>query len=64
MNRRRSSRFRLNHERHVLMLALLSGLAGVVLSLVLLWVGDYSARARRQEAMSGMGATMGGPEPI
>ena len=46
MSRGRPSRFRLNHERHVLVLALLSGLAGVVLSLVLLWVGGYSAKAQ------------------
>jgi len=32
------------HERRVLQLALLAGLSGIVVSLVLLWRGDYSAK--------------------
>jgi two-component system nitrogen regulation sensor histidine kinase NtrY len=56
MSRGRPSRFRLNHERHVLVLALLSGLAGVVLSLVLLWVGGYSAKAQWTFALLGIGS--------
>jgi PAS domain S-box-containing protein len=32
------------HERRVLQLALLAGLPGIVVSLVLLWRGDYSAK--------------------
>ncbi len=56
MNRGRPSRFRLNHERHVLVLALLSGLAGVVLSLLLLWVGGYSAKAQWTFALLGIGS--------
>ncbi|HEX8476056.1 MAG TPA: ATP-binding protein [Pyrinomonadaceae bacterium] len=40
------SRFfgRVSHERRVLWMALAAGLPGVVVSLVLLWSGDYSAK--------------------
>ncbi|HEX4627372.1 MAG TPA: PAS domain-containing protein [Gemmatimonadales bacterium] len=36
----------LRHERHVLLLALLTGLPGLVLALVLLWAGDFAARTQ------------------
>ena len=37
---------RLPYERRILLLALATGLPGVVLGLVLLWSGDYSGRAQ------------------
>jgi nitrogen fixation/metabolism regulation signal transduction histidine kinase len=36
----------MRHERQVLLLALLTGLPGLVLALVLLWVGDFAARTQ------------------
>ena len=42
----RPPRRRLPHERRVLYLALLVGLPALLLALVLLWTGDYSARVR------------------
>jgi len=43
--RRRPAR-RLRHDRQVLLLALLAGLPGIVVALILLWMGDYSLRLR------------------
>jgi nitrogen fixation/metabolism regulation signal transduction histidine kinase len=43
---RRRPRRRLRHDRHVLVLALLAGLPAVVVSLALLWFGDYTGRLR------------------
>jgi PAS domain S-box-containing protein len=37
---------RLKYEHHIVILGLLAGLAGSLLSLVLLWQGDYAARTR------------------
>jgi two-component system, NtrC family, nitrogen regulation sensor histidine kinase NtrY len=37
---------RLTHDRRVVLLALLAGLPGVAVSLLLLWLGDYPARLR------------------
>src|SRR5271154_4205631 len=37
---------RLNHEKRILLLALGSGAAGVVLSIVLLWTGDHASDTR------------------
>jgi len=42
----RSLRPELNHERRVLVGALMAGLPAVILSLTLLFMGDYSAKAR------------------
>ena len=36
----------LKHERQVLLLALFAGVPGLVLALVLLWAGDFAARAQ------------------
>jgi nitrogen fixation/metabolism regulation signal transduction histidine kinase len=37
---------KIGHERHVLLLALLAGLPAVVVSLFLLWTGDFTARVQ------------------
>lgn len=42
----RKPKRRLTHENRVLLLALAAGMPGVVLSMVLLWVGDYSDSTR------------------
>ena len=42
----RRPRPRLNHERRVLIGALMTGLPAVILSFTLLFIGDYSAKAR------------------
>lgn len=36
----------MRHERQVFLLALLTGLPGIVLALLLLWLGDFAARTR------------------
>jgi len=36
----------LNHNRRVLLLAILAGLPGIVLSMGLLWFGDFSPRVQ------------------
>lgn len=43
---RKLSRSRLSHERRVLLLALLAGLPGILVTLILLWTGDYNGKAR------------------
>jgi two-component system nitrogen regulation sensor histidine kinase NtrY len=43
---RRKSKRRLSHENRVLLLALASGLAGVVLGLTLLWTGNHESGTR------------------
>jgi nitrogen fixation/metabolism regulation signal transduction histidine kinase len=39
-------RRKLSHERHVLLLALLAGLPGVVTTMALLWAGDWSGKVQ------------------
>jgi two-component system nitrogen regulation sensor histidine kinase NtrY len=43
---RRPRAGRISHEHRVLLLALLTGGAGVVVSLVILWTGDFSAKVQ------------------
>ena len=43
---RRKSKHRLNHENRVLLLAFATGLAGIVVSEILLWTGDFSGDTR------------------
>ena len=46
----------LKHERQVLLLALLTGVPGLVLALVLLWVGDLAARTQWTLTILAVGA--------
>lgn len=50
---------RLTHDRQVLLLSLLAGLPGVVTSLVILWTGDYSAKAQWTLSVVILGALFG-----
>jgi two-component system nitrogen regulation sensor histidine kinase NtrY len=43
---RRKSRRRLNHENRVLLLSFAAGLAGIIVSEILLWTGDFSDNTR------------------
>ncbi len=43
---RRRPRRKLSHDQRVLMLALLAGLPAIIIALILLWRGDYSARTQ------------------
>jgi two-component system, NtrC family, nitrogen regulation sensor histidine kinase NtrY len=43
---RRKSKHRLNHEDRVLLLAITAGLAGIIVSEILLWTGDFSDNTR------------------
>ena len=55
----RRSRLRLTHEHRILALALLCGLGGVLVSLLLLWTGDYSSKLRWTLALLVVGAWLG-----
>ena len=46
----------LKHERQVLLLALLTGVPGLVLALVLLWAGDFAARTQWTLTILAVGA--------
>ena len=41
-----SKQRRLAHEKHVLLLALAGGLPGVLVSMIILWTGDYSPKVQ------------------
>src|SRR5690348_7938175 len=49
---------RLRHERQVLWLALLTGVPGLALALVLVWVGDFAPRTQWTLTILAVGASL------
>jgi len=56
---RRPRAEKITHERRVILLALASGTAGVVVSLAILWTGDYSAKVQWTLSALILGAWLG-----
>lgn len=59
LGRRKRSRPRLGHDLHVVLLALAAGLPGVLVSMILVWGGDYTAKVQWTLTLLIVGAWLG-----